>query len=136
MSRDASTALSVPWSAKRPSGSSVVAMPMACRKARASAISSVLTHVSRSVVHRYMIARAASSKGRELFIGVIVCASRSTKRARPSRRGATEIQTADHDGNHGRMRKQQPIQTEVRGAGPASTFSATPITRSVSRHGR
>ena len=52
MSRDASTVLSAPASAKRPSGSSVVAMPIACRKARASAISPALTHVSRSTAHR------------------------------------------------------------------------------------
>ena len=70
------------------------------------------------------------------LVGVIVWASRSTKRARPSRRGATEIRAADHGANHGWMRKQQPIQTEVRAAGTASTFSATPITRSVSRQGR
>ena len=74
MSRDASTALSAPASAKRPSGSSVVAMPIACRKARASAISAALTHVSRSTAHRYMIARAASSNGRDVFGVVITCA--------------------------------------------------------------
>src|SRR2546428_6177306 len=74
MSRDASTALLAPSSAKRPSGSSVVAMRIACRNARASATSVALTHVSRSTAHRYMIARAASSKDRDDFGSVTTTA--------------------------------------------------------------
>src|SRR5207244_2189388 len=61
-------------------------------------------------------------------------ASRSTKRERASRRGATESRIAGRTGNHHRMTKQRHIHTEGPGDGPARTFSTTPITRSVSRH--